>query len=140
MKTIEFTVEGVPVPKGRARVTSRGGFARAYTPAKTVEYENLVKAAGVVAMNGQEPLGTPLRVNLTAYMPIPKSLSKKARADILDGITKHTKKPDCSNLLKSVEDALNGICYIDDSQIIRICINKVYSHIPRMDVHIVEHL
>ena len=94
MITIEFTVEGAPVPKGRARVTTRGGFARAYTPAKTREYEDVVKSAGKEAMNGREPLESPLKLFLLFFMPIPKSASKKAKAEMLSGMMKHTKKPD----------------------------------------------
>lgn len=138
MITIEFTVEGAPVPKGRARVTTRGGFARAYTPAKTREYEDVVKSAGKEAMNGREPLESPLKLFLLFFMPIPKSASKKAKAEMLSGMMKHTKKPDLSNMLKSVEDALNEVCYKDDSQIISVSMRKYYSDTPRVTISIRE--
>lgn len=40
---ITFTVLGQPQGKARAKVSMRGGFARAYTPDKTAAYENLIK-------------------------------------------------------------------------------------------------
>lgn len=38
----------------------------------------------------------------------------------------HTKKPDASNLLKIFEDAIEGICYINDSQIVMVMATKKY--------------
>ena len=42
---IQFTVPGQPVAKGRPKFTMQGGFARAYTPKKTADYEALAKLA-----------------------------------------------------------------------------------------------
>ncbi len=36
-----------------------------------------------------------------------------------------TKKPDCSNVLKSVEDAVTGICFEDDKDIIDVKVKKI---------------
>jgi Holliday junction resolvase RusA-like endonuclease len=38
---------------------------------------------------------------------------------------KLTGKPDTSNLVKAIEDALNGIAYYDDSQIVKLFAAKV---------------
>lgn len=47
---IEFTVPGIPVGKGRARASTRGGKVRMFTPAKTVNYEAQLKHFAQEAM------------------------------------------------------------------------------------------
>ena len=49
-----------------------------------------------------------------------------------------TKKPDSDNIIKIILDALNGICYHDDSQICRIYFEKKYSEIPKVEITIKE--
>jgi Holliday junction resolvase RusA-like endonuclease len=71
-------------------------------------------------------------------VPIPKSCTKKRLEDIANGSEKPTKKPDSSNILKSVEDAMNGVVYKDDCQIINHHITKVYSSLPGVDICIKE--
>lgn len=125
---MKFTIPGTPVAKGRPR-TGRYGT---YTPQKTVEYENLVKIA---APQG-EPLQGALRARIELYFPIPKSKPKKQREAMQAGEIRPTKKPDCDNCIKSITDALNGIAYTDDSQIVSIECEKWYSDRPRAEVMI----
>jgi len=131
---ITFTVPGVPVGKGRARHTTRGGFARAYTPKKTKDYEDSVKAA--FAASGHKKIEGPLEMRLTAFMPIPKSFSKKKREQALRGDIMPTTKPDASNIAKCIEDGLNGLAYHDDSSIVDLRIVKLYSDAPSVRVMI----
>lgn len=133
-----FTVEGTPVGKGRPKFARRGNFVSAYTPKKTVDYESLVKQAGQQAMGASEPLETPVSLYLYVRVPIPTSYSKKATAACLDGSQKPTKKPDLDNIGKAIMDALNGICYKDDSQIVNIHATKVYATVAGVDVCIKE--
>lgn len=133
-----FTVDGIPVGKGRPKFARRGNFVTAYTPKKTVDYESTVKAAGQQAMGSQEPLETPISLYLYVRVPIPASYSKKATAACLDGSQKPIKKPDADNVLKAISDALNGVCYKDDSQIVNIHATKVYATVPGVDVCIKE--
>ena len=49
-----------------------------------------------------------------------------------------TKKPDASNILKSIEDAMNGVVFNDDSQIVNIHVTKVYATEPGVDVCVKE--
>jgi Holliday junction resolvase RusA-like endonuclease len=71
-------------------------------------------------------------------VPIPKSSTKKRLEAIDNGSEKPTKKPDASNILKSVEDGMNGVVYHDDSQIINIHVTKVYSSLPGVDICVKE--
>lgn len=127
-----FSMRGVPVGKGRARVTRTG---HAYTPQKTRDYERAVKMAYLEAVKDKPyEKSTPLKLSLWCAYPIPKSDSKKKRVEKLRGITKPTVKPDLSNVLKSVEDALNGIAYSDDAQITELYVTKCYSEFPGIQV------
>ena len=135
---ITFKVDANPVGKQRARYARRGNFVQTYTPDKTRNYETLIKAAAIEAMGASEPLETPINLYLYIRAPIPKSLSKKRLEACLNGLEKPIKKPDASNVLKSVEDAMNGVVYKDDSQIINIHVTKVYCSVSGIDVCVKE--
>ena len=135
---VTFKVDANPVGKQRARYAKRGNHVMAYTPDKTRNYETLIKAAAIEAMGASEPLETPINLYLYIRAPIPKSLSKKRLEACLNGLEKPIKKPDASNVLKSVEDAMNGVVYKDDSQIINIHVTKVYCSVSGIDVCVKE--
>ena len=134
---VHFTVPGEPVGKGRPRFSRQGSFVMAYTPGKTVSYENLIKVeyerqSGLSF--GEREIG--LRV--TAYFSIPKSVSKAKWQRMKDGEIRPAKKPDIDNVCKVVADALNGVAYNDDRQIVYTEISKRYDDMPRMDVSIFD--
>lgn len=135
---VTFKVEGNPVGKQRARYAKRGNFVQAYTPEKTRTYETLIKDAARQAMGVSEPLETPVSLYLYIRVPIPASATKKRLQAIADGSEKPTKKPDASNVLKSVEDGMNGVVYKDDSQIVNIHVTKVFSSEPGVDICVKE--
>jgi Holliday junction resolvase RusA-like endonuclease len=128
---IHFTVYGEPTAKGRPRFARRGAFSAAYTPAKTVRAESDFRAQAL-AYKPTKPLETPLIVNIKVFRSIPKSMSKK-RAELADrGIIRPTTKPDKDNYEKLINDALNGIFWRDDSQIVYGRTGKYYSKNPRI--------
>lgn len=135
---ITFKVDGDPVGKQRARYAKRGNFVQTYTPDKTRNYESSIKEAAIEAMGSSEALETPVNLYLYIRAPIPKSLPKKRLEACLNGLEKPIKKPDASNVLKSVEDAMNGVVYKDDSQIVNIHVTKVYSSQSGIDVCVKE--
>lgn len=134
---MNFTIPGEPQGKARPRVVRTGGVSRAYTPEKTVNYENYVKLefqrqCGVPFVMG------PLSVEIVACFGVPASASKKKTAAMLAGQVLPTKKPDCDNIIKIICDALNGLAYKDDAQIVHVSIRKKYAAIPHVDVSITE--
>ena len=132
-------VLGEPVGKGRPRFSTKGGFPRAYTPAKTESYQKSIKAE---YLENYIPLlfapNTPLLIIVNAFMPIPKSTSKKNRISMLEGHIRPMKKPDADNILKAAMDALNGVAYEDDKQLVSTSCNKWYSEVPRTEIIIEE--
>ena len=132
MEQIKFVIPGKPFGKQRPRMTKAG---MAYTPKETTSYENLIKRACQDSKNDiYFGVNQPIGLGIKAYYPIPGSTSKKARAAMLNGQMLPTKKPDCDNIVKIVADALNGIAYYDDKQIVVNVIEKHYAEEPRVEV------
>lgn len=133
---VSLVIDGVPVPKGRHKHGMRGGRVVTWTPQKTVDYEAVVATAAKSVMAGRSPLEGPLWAKLQVFMPIPKSTSKKKRAEMLAGRIRPAKKPDFDNYAKAICDGMNAIVYRDDAQIVGASITKFYSDRPRVEVHI----
>ena len=72
------------------------------------------------------------------YIEIPQSKSKKQKEKMLAGEIKPVVKPDVDNVAKSILDALNGIVYLDDKQIIELDIKKIYAETSWTEVKIEE--
>jgi len=87
-------------------------------------------------MGDLEPLTGPLSLTARFRMPIPKSETKRVRVAMAAGETAHIFKPDCSNMLKACEDAMNGVVFVDDCQIVRGFFTKVYSDRPGIDIRV----
>lgn len=142
-KAAYFVIDGKPQGKARARTfyNPKLGRVQSMTPENTVLYENLVKQSFVQQADkdarwfGKEPLA----VYITAFYPIPASTTKKDRQLICSGKLFPTKKPDADNVAKVICDALNGVAYGDDTQIIKLSILKTYTEEqPRVQVCIEE--
>ena len=132
-----FTVPGEPVGKGRPRVTRAG---HAYTPEKTATYENLVKVEFERQCKGQRFGDTEqLQLTIHCFFGLAKSDSKRKREAKIRGVIRPTKKPDIiDNIVKIIADALNGVAYGDDTQIVSVWAEKQYAEIPHVDVEIEE--
>ena len=137
MKQVRFIVFGEPKGKGRPRFSTQTG--RAFTPKQTVNYETLVHTEYVVQCKGFRFLDDAmLDMRILAYYSIPKSGSKKVKAQKLANVIRPTKKPDMDNVVKMVADALNQVAYKDDTQIVDCQVRKFYSAEPRIEVIIRE--
>ena len=131
---IKLTIPGEPCAKQRPRTTKQG---HTYTPQKTVNYETLVRELYIL-QNFRQQLEGELVMTVRAYFTIPKSASKKKAADMAGGRIRPTKRPDWDNVGKIISDALNGLAYHDDSQIVTATVEKWYSAEPRVEVEIQE--
>lgn len=109
-RIVAFTVPGRPRGKERPRMGRNGKF---YTPRTTREYEESVAWFAKAAYKG-EPTKDPVRLDMTIR-------SSKSKADT-------------SNILKSIEDGMNGIVYVDDKQIKEIHISRIEGDGEGVDV------
>lgn len=130
---IKLTIPGPPCAKQRPRL----GKHTTYTPTKTVNYETLVKQLYII-QNHRQQLEGQLSMTVRAYFQIPKSESKKKKLDMYECRIRPTKRPDWDNVGKIISDALNGLAYHDDSQIVTATVEKWYSTEPRVEVEIRE--
>lgn len=129
---IQFTVYGSPVAQGRPRFFIRRKavgnqkLIGSQDPEKSKSWKETVKWQAIECKAKIQD--GPLWLFLHFKLPRPKSLSKK--------VHHHTKKPDLDNLVKGVKDGLKGICYADDSQVVRLAATKEYGEQPCVIVKI----
>lgn len=133
-----FTVPGPPQGKARARTYHNASGVHTVTPEKTVMYENLVKMCYASTKRVPFGAGVPLSATITAYYAMPKSMSKADRVKATHFGLFPTKKPDADNIAKVVLDALNGIAYDDDRQIVNLEVTKLYAEEPKVTVAILD--
>lgn len=141
---ITFTVQGEPFGKKRPRASSFGGHARIHNDPENERYELKVMNAYLMEQGltkaPEQPMydkDTPVNADITVFFPIPKSFSKKKYAQADKGEIHPLKKPDLDNIAKSILDALNGLAYHDDSQIVCLIISKFYAiNEPKVRVHL----
>ncbi len=138
MMQIHFQVEGDPKGKGRPRFSRVGNFTKVYTDKQTLTYEAMIATFAKQAMGGTELLKTPVSVFLYVRLPVPQSYSKKRRDACLNGLEKPCKKPDIDNIAKTYLDAMNGVIFVDDTQVIDLHVKKLYSVVAGVDVMVME--
>lgn len=127
-----FTTNIEPRGQGRPRFRTiqcknGAGVAATYKAREDVAYEKAVRDAYLLEHGGKKPLGGPLTVTITAFLPIPKSETLRSKQLMRDGWLKPTKKPDIDNIAKAVLDALNGVAWVDDKQICALSAAKYYA-------------
>ena len=129
---IIFEIFGIPIAQGRAKFYRRGDYVGAYDPKKSKDAKHDFKSQSL-QYKPNKLITEAISLDLIFYLPRPKSLPKK--------VMKHIKRPDLDNLIKLVKDALTGIFWKDDSQIIMIIAEKKYCPVnetPRTRVEIEE--
>jgi Holliday junction resolvase RusA-like endonuclease len=145
-----FRIPGQPVAKGRARSAPlmRGGkpvFNGAgrpvvihHTPEKTASYESRVALAAQQAMGMRTPFGGAMHLVAEIALAIPASWSRRRQAMAEAGLICATNKPDADNVLKAIKDGLNGIVWVDDSQVVEVRVSKKYGTSPGVYVEAME--
>jgi len=124
LTTVIFTIPGVARGKQRPRATRQG---RVYTPKETVNAEAYVKMLATTSMRGLQPFQGPLEATFNISVAIPKSFTRRDRELAMAGKKWPTSKPDIDNVVKLLCDAMNGICYDDDKQIVDLLVTKAYA-------------
>jgi crossover junction endodeoxyribonuclease RusA len=128
---MKFTVYGKPQPQGSSRafmVKGRPVITSTNKNLKSWRQEVSVTAQASIAMSGEVIIARPHAVNLRVdfYFDRPQSLKKS--------LTENTKRPDMDKLLRGLSDALTGIAYEDDAQIIALTAAKHYGSPERTEV------
>ena len=141
---ISFTVFGEPVPQPRLAQGWKNGKRVAYVRKlrgathPVIAYKAAVGLTALTSCSKPFPLGTPLSVDLTFYLPRPQRLIWKRKPMPAEWCPT---LPDCDNLIKSVADALTGIVWEDDGCIAELHCRKMYvagGESPRTEVVVTE--
>ena len=124
---IEFTTFMKPQPQGSSNAYVRGGRAivtsanknlkpyRQRVTRDAIEVAKRVKGSwGGIALFDER---IPVRLTLEFEFVKPKSAKKRVHMTV---------KPDCDKLVRGVCDALTGVIYADDSQVVEIIARKRY--------------
>ena len=136
---ISFIVNGEPHGKGRPRFYRMGKMVKTYTDYDTLNYENRVlmcykNKLREYNINDNDilfPKGTFVKMIVYCYFSLNKGdygkkcLNKNGREKIDRKYC--DKKPDIDNILKSIQDGLNGVAYDDDSQVVGVESYKLYT-------------
>lgn len=138
---IEFFVPGVAKPGGSKKAFWRPGMKHANIVEDCAKNKDWRASVGYVARHNymQPPTSLPVEVNVIFYMLRP---GKHFRAGNKAGRLKDnaptvvTVKPDATKLWRAAEDALTGIIWVDDAQVWKQTIQKLYSDISGMQITI----
>ncbi|HPF55344.1 MAG TPA: RusA family crossover junction endodeoxyribonuclease [Clostridiales bacterium] len=134
-KLLFAIIPGEPKGKARPRFSRRGVT---YTPTTTKSYEQTVKAEWR-STNGQAAFlpKIPLACEIVAYFAPPESESRKKQLDRIKN-QYATKRPDADNIAKIILDALNGVAFHDDAQVVKLIVTKRYATEPYVTIALTE--
>lgn len=133
----EFEVVGDIVGKQRPRVNMYTGSV--YTPNKTKDYEDYIKQSFFIKYPKYEMIKDRVKIEIMAYLKIPKNTKKASKEDMLNGKISPMKKPDIDNIAKVVLDALNNYVISDDTQVSKILIEKKFADEEKLIIKIEEY-
>ena len=130
-----LTIDEVPIPASRPRVTRRG----TYTAEPYRSYKKYIEALYAEKYRNKRLFnrGVPLIAEIHFYRPIQKGLSKKEHERRAKHEVKPIVKPDLDNYTKAVIDGLKR-AWFDDGQITKYEIEKDYDEQPRVEILIEE--
>ncbi len=133
---VSFFVPGVPQPGGSKKafvVRMKTGVTRAVVAEDAkhnAPWRAVVSLAARQAMEGRALFTGALSVSFDFVMPRPKGhyrTGKMAHWLKESAPMGHTGKPDVTKLIRSTEDALKGIAWEDDSQLVEQRASKLYT-------------
>lgn len=132
--SIVIRITGHPVPQGRPRAVAFAGHARLYKPAKSRRWEEDARQEARLVMGPRTPFKGCLLLDLKSFIVPPTGWAAWKIEAAIAGLIRPTSKPDVSNLLKAAEDALNGVVWIDDAQIVNAGASKHYAEQPEVQI------
>ena len=144
---LEFTVLGRPQPAGskRAFLIRKGGkpagVAVTDDAKKSRPWKDSVSAAAHEYLDGRPPLTGPLLLEVDFYVARPAGHFGTGRnAGVVRPAAPRfpAVRPDVTKLVRAVEDALTGLVWRDDAQVVIQTVHKRYGHPERAEVLVQE--
>ena len=115
LTSYSFEIPGEPIAKSRPRAYMREGHIYFYNEKNVTEYQKKVKS--IAYFHIKEPSLRPISMMITFYIKRPKTVKRKYP----------TARPDLDNYEKTILDALNGVAYKDDAQVVIVLKAKKYT-------------
>lgn len=132
-----FTVNTKAIGKERPRFNMYSKTT--YTPQKTKIYEEKIKNTFHEKYGFKiNPSANEIYIKIDVEYAPPKSYSKKKRQELIDCKQGYMHKPDVDNIAKAVLDALNGIVWLDDKQVVGLLALKAYGKEDKINIEILE--
>ncbi len=130
----KFTVIGKPAPQGSLKGFVRGGKVCMTSDNKNT-YPWRQQVACMALLNRPTdtlyaPVGVPVQVRINFFFAKPTSYSKK--------VTRPVKKPDLDKLVRSCFDALTGVAFQDDSQVVSLVACKFFDDLERAEITVLR--
>jgi Holliday junction resolvase RusA-like endonuclease len=131
--TITFTVRGIPAPQGSKRAFRNkysGRIQQVESSKRVAPWRSDVRDAALSAVGWAEPMSGPVYVELVFRLPRPRNHYGSGRNA---GVLKPSApiwpagKPDRDKLERAVMDALSGLVFVDDAQVVSGPIEKRYA-------------
>lgn len=124
------------VPVAWSRAGSNG--VHRYTPERAAKAKKTVRDYAFVAMRPRKLTEQAVVLTVRFIFPTPASWPKAKRKDAFEKRLLHTQKPDLDNLLKLVKDALIGVVFVDDSQIVSVVAHKNWGGVGRVEIEVAD--
>jgi crossover junction endodeoxyribonuclease RusA len=131
-QVIRFTAHGVAAPQG-----SKNQFGGESSKRVKPWREDVARAAGM-AMDGQPAFDGPVDVVVRFRFTRPK-LHFRANGELKENAPKYVTSRaggDIDKLLRALADAMTGIVYLDDAQIVSVWADKMYDTNARAEVEV----
>lgn len=130
-----FEINQPPVPQKQTQFIARKGYCRGIDPSKLDKQQIQWQIRPYAPSQLYEG---PVQLDLTFYMPIPKGTSKPKTTQMINGVIFPIKRPDLDNLSYLIVNAMKGIIYEDDSQIVDLNLHKRYGDAPKTVVKVIQ--
>lgn len=126
-----FEIHSLPKPQKQTRWAYNKAYDPSFNQKEAIRWQLRPHAP-------KEPLKGPVSVNLHFYLPVPKTVRKHVKTQMLNGIAMPYKRPDLDNLAYLVTNAMIDLIYIDDAQIVNLNLRKRYAEIPKTVIEVQE--
>jgi crossover junction endodeoxyribonuclease RusA len=137
LRAFELVVPGTPEPGGSKRHVGNGRIVDANP--KVNQWRQLVGYHALHQRNNRPLLEGPLQLTVRFYLARPKNHYGTGRniAKIRPSAPAYpTTRPDTTKLIRAVEDAMTGVLYHDDAQIVRQSAIRLYGDPPRVEIQV----
>jgi len=127
LREIEFRVLGLPIAQG-SKNQFGGESSKFLKP-----WRNDIKVAAFEQMNGEPPWAGPVQLRATFVFPRPQShyrTGKRAGEVKANAPGWKTSAPDLDKLMRAIGDAMTGVVYRDDAQIVSSAESKIWGQNP----------